>query len=357
MSHSALQQLSLLQKQLNRHLETYLTKKQHQLSPLSPLTAEMIKNIALLSHSGKRLRAAYVYFGYLACGGKKDKKILDLAAFVELIHSYFLIHDDIMDESQTRHGLPTLHIKYQNFYTQQNYHGDHQHFGRSLAIIAGDLAETLGYEILTQAKFDPIIKNRLIDQANNIILNTITGQTFDITANFKKKLTKQDILRIYEYKTAKYTVEGPLHLGAIAANKDDKKTLNLFSSYGIPLGTAFQMQDDVLGIFGDEHQTGKPADSDIKENKKTILVFKAFVNATTAQKKVLKQCLGNTNLTKQQLANFRQVIIDTGSLNYVKAQAQKLLQQSLQIINKAKLVAEGKKFLIDIAEYLINRNI
>ncbi len=161
---------------------------------------------------------------------------------------------------------------------------------------------------------------------------------------------------MYEYKTAKYTFEGPLHLGAILGGADDK-FLNQLSQYAIPAGIAFQIQDDILGIFGDEKKTGKPVGSDIRQGKYTILVAKAFEKANPRQKKILARCLGNKNLTKKDIEDFRKVIIESGSLDYAKNLAMKLVWEAKKELEKIKMNSETKKFLRGIAEYMIKREL
>jgi geranylgeranyl diphosphate synthase type I len=350
----AVKQLDKIKEKIDKRLDSFFEIKKKEARAVSPFLSEMVKHIHDLCKKGKRLRAAYIYSSYIACGGKNKKMILDFAIFIELIHCYFLIHDDIIDQDNLRHGIPTIHAIYRKAY-ESRQKGDPLHFGKSMAIMGGDMTGVLGYDILATSLLTDKIKSQILNKINSLVFNTIAGELFGMNLEVRESIKRKDILTVYKYKTAQYTIESPLHIGAIAAGKNDRKTLNVLSSYGIPLGIAYQIHDDILGIFGDEKKLGKPVGSDIREGKHTLLVWKAFAKANKAQKKILKACLGNNKLTKKQLNDFRQVIIDTGALRYAEKEAEKLLAQALKAINKADLLPQGKKFLIGIAEYLIKR--
>ncbi|MFH1564668.1 MAG: polyprenyl synthetase family protein [bacterium] len=353
--NKAIEQLNSLQLEINEHIDSFFKTKNQHIQPIAPALSEFVETVHHLCQKGKRLRAAYVYFGYLASGGNDKKKILDLCSSIELIHSYFLIHDDIMDQDVVRRGMITMHAKYEKIHKTRYKKGSSTHFGESVAIIGGDMASAFGYDILANSNFSEKIKIRILNKMNSLVIDTMAGQFLDIKLEVSSKVNKRDIMSVLKYKTAKYTIEGPLHIGAIAADKNVQKNLNIFSDYAIPLGIAFQIRDDILGIFGSEEKLGKPVGSDIRENKHTILIHTAFERANSAQKKVLKNCLGNDNLTKKQIEDFRQVIVDTGSLDYATKEVDKLLLESLGVIKKANFKKEGKDFLIGIGEYLVRR--
>jgi geranylgeranyl diphosphate synthase type I len=348
-------QLNDFQKKINKNLDSFFEIKKQKIKPIAPSLVEFVENIHGLCKKGKRLRAAYIYFGYLAAGGEDKKMILDLCASIELIHSYFLIHDDIMDQDVLRRGMMTMHASYEQIHKKRYKKGDSAHFGQSVAIMGGDMANTFGYDILANSKLPDKIKVKVLNKINSLIIETIAGQFLDIKNEVSSIVKKHEISTVLEYKTAKYTIEGPLHIGAIAANKNVSKNLNIFTGYAIPLGIAFQIRDDILGIFGSEEKLGKPVGSDMRENKRTILIYKAFEQSDSAQKKILKNCLGSSKITKKQINDFCQVIIDTGSLDYAQKEAEKLLQKAINAIKDANLKKEGKDFMEEIAEYLVKR--
>ncbi|MBA4320744.1 MAG: hypothetical protein C0412_20325 [Flavobacterium sp.] len=194
-----------------------------------------------------------------------------------------------------------------------------------------------------------------MNKLNSILSNVAIGQELDIFYSTEQKIRLKDILKVLEYKTAKYTIEGPLHLGAILAEAD-QRTIRILSRYAIPLGIAFQIQDDILGIFGDEKKTGKSIDSDLKQGKQTLLIFQAQKYATPKQKKIIKHALGNQNLNRFQVEEIRRIIRETKSLEYAQKLTKKLVNQSKDAVKKSSLPQEVKYFLMDFADYVISRN-
>jgi len=322
------------------------------------------KNIAeALAHArkitmsgGKRARAAFMYYGYLAAGGKNKKEMIRASMSIELIHSFLLMHDDVIDCDELRHGVKTMHVQYAQVAKRYFKNKDAKHFGNSIAIIIGDILGALGNQILFETKFDPKAVIRALRKMQDIVSCTAIGEAQDVYIENKGRASEKEVLRMYENKTAKYTIEGPLHLGAILAGADGK-FLQILSGYSIPAGIAFQIQDDILGVFGQVKKIGKPVGSDIRQGKQTILVARAFKNANPVQTKVLKDCLGNANLTEADLERFKQVIVETGSLAYAQKMAEKLIAEAKEKIEKASMQKEAKEFLSDIADYMLNREV
>jgi len=310
----------------------------------------------IIMSGGKRARAAFMYYGYLAAGGKELKKIRRASMSIELIHLYLLIHDDIIDRDGKRHGIITLHEYYKKSGKRFFKNKDAKHFGTSMAIIIGDTINAMGNQIIFGSGLDPESVLRASSMLQDIISVTVIGESQDIHIENKGKATVAEILKMYENKTAKYSFEGPLHLGAILGGADEK-FLDQLSRYAVPAGIAFQIQDDILGIFGSEKKTGKPVGSDIRQGKYTILVAKAFEKANSGQKKILARCLGNKNLTKKDIDDFRRVIIESRSLDFAKKLSLKLVVEAKKELGKIKMNPEAKKFFSDIAEYMIEREL
>lgn len=310
----------------------------------------------IIMAGGKRARAAFMYYGYLAADGQDVRRMLHTSMSIELIHLFLLIHDDIIDKDDKRHGITTLH----NYYSQKGKrflrNSDPEHFGVSMAIIIGDTISALGSQVIFESGFTPELIVRALNKLQKIVSMTVIGQSEDIHIEKRKQASVGEILKMYEYKTAKYTIEGPLHLGAILAGADDK-LLKIFSAYAIPAGIAFQIQDDILGVFGNEKKLGKPVGSDVRQGKYTILVAKAFEKAGGKQKKIIENILGKNDLAKNELEMFRNIIIETGALDYAKNMAIRLANQGKRAIEKADINKEAKEFLTGIAEYMIKREI
>lgn len=351
-------QLFELKNKIDKELEEFFDCKIKQIKdqkrPHELL--EMAKNLrSFVLRSGKRIRPILFYYGYLVAGGKKKKEILKTAISVELVHSYLLIHDDIIDQDSFRHGSLSMHCKYEKEYQNRFKNKQLKHFGTSMAIVVGDLASAFGYEVLTSSDFSGSLKIKALDKLNDIISNTTLGQALDLILEMRESINLKEIFEMQRYKTAKYTIEGPLHLGAILAGADEK-LLGSISRFAIPLGVAFQIQDDIIGVFGDENKIGKPIGSDIREGKKTLLIFKAVEKATEGQKKTLDRALGNKNITIDEIKTVRNIIVSTGSLEFSKNKARELKEFSLKCLTKIKEISnENKKFLRDLADFIVRR--
>ena len=346
---------------VDKKLDTYFKKNSEKAKKINPLESEAIKYIKDFTLSGgKRLRPALMYYGFLGTGEKKSEAIIDASLSIELAHSFLLIHDDIIDRDAKRHGVPTLHERYKkfgNFFIKNKE--DLLHFGNSMAMIAGDMAMFMSNEILFKSNFPS--KNILLAlcKLQEVVYQTIPGEMLDVVMEFKGKATENEILKMHESKTARYTFEGPLHLGCILAKGDHKelnKELDNLSNYALPLGKAFQIRDDILGVFGNERKLGKPVGSDIIEGKQTLLLIKALEKANKSQRKELKNAIGNKKITKKQIENFKMIIEETGSLEYSKNLSEKLVMESKEALKKACLKNdEAFVFLDGIADYIINR--
>ncbi|OGI28587.1 MAG: hypothetical protein A2288_01075 [Candidatus Moranbacteria bacterium RIFOXYA12_FULL_44_15] len=354
----AIELLKNYKKRLEPEMKKYFQRKMEQAGKVDPLAKEAIRLIADFTlASGKRIRPALVYYGYLGAGGKDGKEILEASMGIELIHSFLLIHDDIIDRDATRHGVSTLHETYKKIGRRIAPGKNAEHFGNSMAMIAGDMAAAMANEIIFNAKFSPEILIRALDKLQDIVYVTIPGEMLDVILEMKGRASEKEILRMHEGKTSRYTFEGPLHLGAILAGAD-KKMLDGFSGYSLPLGKAFQIKDDILGVYGEEKKLGKPVGSDIIEGKQTLLVIKGLKNGRGDQRKTIKKLLGKKDLGERELEDFRKVIRETGSLEYSEKLAEKFVGESLKALEKIDFEnSEAREFLEGIARYMVSRSV
>ncbi len=339
-------------------LEAYFEKKIEQAKKLDPLAVEAVEAIADFTLSGgKRIRPALVYYGYLAAGGKEEQKVIEASIGIELAHSFLLIHDDIIDRDAKRHGVPTVHERYRKIGRLVAPEKDSLHFGNSMAMIAGDMASSMAYEIIFNTDFQPKTIIRALDKIQNIVYVTIPGEMLDVMMEVRGHATEEEILRMFEGKTSRYTFEGPLHLGAVLAEGEENIFAGL-TKYSLPLGKAFQIRDDILGVFGDEKKIGKPVGSDVIEGKQTILLVKALELGNTDQKKTIKKYLGKKDLTEKELEEFRQIIRETGSLEYSQALSQGLVEESKAALSEIEFKNEtARKFLEALADYMVTREV
>lgn len=347
-----------MKKAIDKQIESYLDaaiKDAQKKDPLIALALEQIRKIALAG--GKRIRGALLCQAYFGFGGKDKRKILKAAAAIELVHLFLLVHDDIIDRGETRHGQETLHKMLAKKYQKKYGKDKARHFGDSMAIIAGDMLYAMANRIIIEAGFEDGAALLALAKLQSVVNLTIIGQSQDINIAYNDEFKEKDVLAMYENKTARYTFEGPLHIGALLAGCNDKKSLDALSCYAIPLGIAFQIQDDILGVFGEEKKTGKSAASDIEEGKKTLLVVKALSKASPMEIKKISAIFGKDNLAKKEIKAFQELLVSTGSLEYNKDLAAQYFAAGKNEIEKTIILPEAKKFLIGLAQYLEKREI
>lgn len=327
----ALSQLKKFKIRIDRELEKFLNKKLQESEKIGSETKRLIEVIRdFVLRGGKRLRPAFVYFAYKACGGKNEKAIIFTSQAIEILHTFALIHDDIIDKSSLRRGKPTAH----------------KILGEEGAILAGDLCFVFADEIFTNSPFEDKIVRKAQKIYDLLRKEVVYGEYLDVLGEKKGVIGEEKIMKILEYKSGKYTVERPLHLGAALA-EGPEEVFEIFSQYGIPLGISFQIKDDILGMFGEEEEIGKPVDSDLKEGKKTLLIAKAL---ETLRGKEKKKFLSFTDLKWT-----RKMIKKTGSLDYSINLAKKLIKKAKIAIKDYPFEKEAKEYLLGIADYMLER--
>ena len=268
----------------------------------------------LVSSGGKRLRPAFAYWAFRAAGGRDDDpQIIDAGAALELMHAFALFHDDVMDDAATRRGQQTTHTLFAERHRANGWAGEARRFGEGMAILVGDLAFVYSDQLLAGANRDAWqIWNELRIELN-------VGQLLDMIGSARNERAIEYCERICRYKSGKYTIERPLHLGATLADPARAARLRpALSDYGLPLGDAFQMRDDVMGAFGDQSVTGKPVGGDLREGKPTPLLARAVAAAGAAQRAVLDR-VGCGGLSDDDVAEIQAVIVDTGALADLEA--------------------------------------
>lgn len=343
---------------IDRELEHHFNIAIAQASKQDELVAsalEQAKKIAL--SGGKRIRGALLCQAYFGVGGKEKKKILKVAAAIELVHLFLLIHDDIIDRGDLRHGQKTLHKIFGKKNGKNISDEDARHFGQSVAMIVGDMLYAIANKIILESGFASKELALALSQLQKIVAMTIIGQSQDIAIEHKGKASEKEVLAMYENKTARYTFEGPLYLGAILAGCEDRKTFQAMSCYAVPVGIAFQIQDDMLGVFGSEKKIGKSVASDIEEGKLSLMVVKARGDSGVQQRKQLDAILGKKKLTVKEIKAFQNILTETGSLQYAQDLATQYFSEAKKEIEKIILLPEAKKFFLGLVEYLEKREI
>lgn len=295
----------------------YLDTKVREAGKVGELPADLINAFSDIARKGKKIRGSLVVLGYKAAGGRDEEEILDTSLFIELIHSGLLVHDDIQDRDTIRRGLPTIHKKFEEKGRELGLGGESKHYGISVALNAGISAYFLGFDKLLENGFP---RRRLVKAARvtaDYITRVTHGQALDVSNNIITNKSEDELLNILKYKSAEYTGVLPLLVGAILAGREDEKYLSAIREYGLCLGWAFQIQDDILGAFGDEQKLGKSVGIDIKEGKVTLLMLHLAKQGNSSQKKFLQHVLGNKNITKADVERMQQILKDAGSYDYV----------------------------------------
>jgi geranylgeranyl diphosphate synthase type I len=354
--NTAINQLQDFKLKIDLELDKFLSQKVENAKNISPhaeALAEHVKDMTL--RGGKRIRAALAYYSYLAHDGIDTKSALNASMAMEISQTFLLIHDDIIDNDSLRRGKTTIHADYEKIANEKYKNKiDPRHFGTSIAILAGDLACAYSNEIIVTSNFDIQNQSKAIAELNKTYEREIYGEALDLITQITENITKKDIILIQELKTAPYTFDTPVKLGAILAGATEEQITNL-EKYTIPMGTAFQIQDDIIGMFGSEEKIGKPVISDIREGKKTLLIFDTLESASPAQKEIINRNLGNKNITNEDHEDVKKIIIETGALDKSRDFAKKLVDEAIDALEKIELNSEGKDFLLGIAHYMIYR--
>ncbi len=358
-SERALKMLKKYQGEINLLLRDYFKQELLIAKKTDTVAANSVKSIQkFILGGGKRLRPALLYHAYLAAGGKRLKAAKKASLSIELVHAFLLIHDDIMDNDDKRHGIDTIHKKYEKIAKRSFVKKDNKHFGQSIAIVVGDLCYTMANKVLFKSNFTPKIILKALNRLQETVYAVIPGQIRDIRLGYVGKATEKEILKVQEAKTAYYTFNAPIELGYILAENNNKKDLANFKKYSLAMGKAFQIRDDILGIFGDERTLGKPVGSDIIEGKRTLLTNYVIKNGSKQNKKIINKLLGKQNLNKKDLAEFRGAIKESGSLEYSKKRGNDMVKIALNSLEKISFKNKRAEiFFRGIAEYIVNRNI
>ncbi len=333
-------------------LERFLRGQHHVLAAIGDDLLPWLQVMAELLSGGKRLRPAFCYWGWRAAGGPDCAEILSAAACLELLQASALVHDDVMDASDTRRGRPAVHRQFASAHEEAGYSGSAEAFGVGAAILIGDALLSWTDEMYHGSGLPPETLQRGQPMLNAMRTEVAAGQYLDLVNQFSRSESVQSALRVITYKTAKYTIERPLHLGAAMAGGPPGLTAAVAAActdYGLPLGVAFQLRDDILGVFGDPAQTGKPVSGDLREGKRTVLVALAYERASAAQARLLDRYLGDRNLGEAAANKIRAVITDTGALAECETMIGASVKEATSALEGAPITSEATAALIALA--------
>ncbi len=309
-----------------------------ELHPVSDALADYVAG-------GKRMRPGFCFWGALGAGGEDTDELVVAASALELFQACAIVHDDVMDGSDTRRGKPAVHRAFSSHHKSQGWYGDADAFGAGAAILIGDLALSWADEMLLSSGLANPTAMRVFSQMRT---DVVGGQYLDLLSQASGTTTVEAALRVAHWKAAKYTIERPLHLGAAIADAEPAVYAS-YTAYGLPLGEAFQLRDDLLGVFGDPSVTGKPAGDDLREGKRTALVATALEHATEAQTSVVRRHLGDPALDDVGVATLREVLIDTGAVERVEVMIAERLELALAALEHAPITQESTDVLRQLA--------
>lgn len=309
-------------------------------SNLLPLIDVSIKACA----GGKRLRAALVILGYELAGGLDNQEIAKPAAAFEIFQTAILAHDDIIDKSPLRRGKPTMFME---------LGGDH--YGISQSICLADIGFFQSMQLISGSDFPVDLKNKALQSFSKTMIETALGEVLDIELPRKnEEKSEEDVITIAHLKTARYTITGPMQLGAILAGAKEPLLDNL-KNFGDNLGIAYQIQDDILGVFGDEITLGKSITSDIEEGKNTLLIVHALKNANHQQREVLNKHYGKGIIGDKESETIRNIFKDTHALDYSRTKELEYVSSAKKVIPKITKDLEKQNLLNELADFLVER--
>ena len=320
---------------------------------------------------GKRLRPAFAYWGWRAVVDEplarresdraepdpENPDMLRLFAALELLHACALVHDDVIDDSATRRGLPTVHMQFAERHRESDWRGSARQFGISAAILLGDLALVWADDIVATAELSADARRRVQRVWADIRTEVLGGQYLDIVAEASGVDSIASAMTVNTYKTASYTVSRPLQMG-VAAAADRPDVLAAFHEMGTDLGVAFQLRDDVLGVFGDPAVTGKPWGDDLRSGKRTVLLAEAVSRAEAADPvaaALLRRSIG-TDLSEDQVRELCGVITSVGALSAVETRIDALTRRAVSVLNAAPIAEQAKAGLLELARLAANRS-
>jgi geranylgeranyl diphosphate synthase type I len=338
-----------LRARVAKALDAFLVSQRPTLDGISEDIAPIAEAIAEFVDGGKRLRPAFCYWGWRAAGGEDCDEIVSAAASLELLQACALVHDDVMDGSDRRRGAPSVHRKFGSLHRVAGWHGNPESFGMAAAILLGDLCLVWSEQMINTSGLDHAALLRAQPEHDRMRVELMTGQYLDVVEQAMGGVSVERALRVARYKAAKYTIEGPLLVGAALADGSPAVATAL-SSYGLPLGEAFQLRDDVLGVFGDPSATGKPAGDDLREGKRTVLVAATLTRADASEAAIVRRHLGDPGLDVPEVELLREIITSTGALAEVERMIDERTTRALEALRSPGLDPVAVGVLTELAE-------
>ena len=364
--------------QVQANLDSFCQKQRTDFEAISTDLIPVVDYTQSLLQGGKRFRALFCYWAWRSCLSDStyhqseqeiqdsEQAIAGIAASLEMFHAAALVHDDLLDQSDTRRGAPAIHKRFETLHKEKSWAGAPERFGVAGSVLVGDLmlgwsSEIFGNALLHSPNRE--IESACRDEFSLMRVEVMAGQYLDVleenaaaTRPVSEGVGRAE--KVILYKTAKYSIEAPLRIGAAFAGADPAK-LSQFTQFGIPLGIAFQLRDDILGVFGDPSVTGKPAGDDLREGKRTVLValtLEALTDRSPSMAESFEELLTSRELDAHQIAFMQKLIKDSGALEKTERMIVELGDRSLESLDSANLEESAKATLKALALKVISRD-
>ncbi|MDO8663001.1 MAG: polyprenyl synthetase family protein [Candidatus Omnitrophota bacterium] len=340
-----------IKKRIENELALYARgiDKTYPLKKLSPLLFKSIKEFIL--RDGKRIRPILFCIGYFGFSEKAPCGLYRSALSLELLHDFMLVHDDIIDKSDLRRGKPSMHALLNKYLKNEK---NFKFSGEDLTIVVGDVIYALALDAFLAVKENPRRKERALRKLISAAVHTGSGEFIELLLGTKpiEKTTKNDIYKIYDHKTANYTFASPLAMGALLGGAKENQIKKLFD-YGMHLGRAFQIKDDIIGTFSRSGQTGKSNLTDISEAKRTLLIWYAYNHSDKIRRLTIEKVFSGNSVGNKELLKIREIITDSGGLDYAKKEIKRLLDKAQGSIKSLKIRKESRGALMDFSQRIL----
>ena len=355
-----LEQLKSLRQQVEAELQDFLTAQSNYFTSIAPELKPAASSLsAFVVNGGKRFRPLFAAVGAMGAGSQLSNAEIRAFASLELLQACALVHDDLMDASDTRRGEPAIHKLFESMHSAEKYQGKATQFGLSASVLIGDLALIWSDQMLNSSGINNDSLLAALSVHDEMRVELIAGQYLDVFEQARGTQSVAQALKIARYKSAKYTIERPLHLGAAIAIPDAAKRaqiISIYSEFGLPLGEAFQLRDDLLGVFGDPKVTGKPAGDDLREGKRTVRRAMTHDRISGAAEAEFIQEFGNHNISESAIARLQEIISETGAAMHVEDLIEELTSTALEALNRDEIVPQARELLTEMAIIATKRN-
>lgn len=323
-------------------------------SDLAPVSQALS---SFLLDSGKRLRPMFAYCGYISAGAELTTPIIKAIASLELLHACALIHDDLIDGSDTRRGKLSIHRHFESIHVQEELEGFAPAYGLAAAVLLGDLALVWSNHLLNTSGLAPTQLENVLPIYDEMRVELMAGQFLDIHEQTQKTTNLARSMKIARYKSGKYTVERPLHIGGALSQRQSPELFSALTAYGLPLGEAFQYRDDLLGVFGDPQTTGKPAGDDLREGKRTVLIALTDLACTDAMRQESRKYFGVPDLDSRGVSILQEIIVSSGAREKLETMINELAEQSLLAAEDDCIDDAAHPLLLEMAKIATKRNV